>query len=278
MSKHDWKALLDRAVLMFSDQQLITGLAIQISGYSQLSPTSESISANDWQLMVYTTWFASLTHLTTLTSRRQYFRELSKARLWRVVLMTLLMSLLVVALLPTGNVAWLEFVSNWNTTAGIPARCFFQAIGRRDSYDTNNGNENGKFLSMLVSMIVLCVGHFTRVIRVSKQASRHSQSWLKDFPLNRLEGAVQQSFERTNGTGHTYYYSLKYLSLSVVFILLLATLDFFSSLVWEASAEAPNGMQLFANLYVDFMASVCPDLGHSTFDGHPGRPNRSCLD
>ena len=55
---------LRRIVLMFSDQQAATGIALLASGYAQLS---SSISNYHWQMLVYLAWFSSLTHLTTLT-------------------------------------------------------------------------------------------------------------------------------------------------------------------------------------------------------------------
>ena len=65
-----WEPLLRKAVLMLSDQQLVTGIALLASAYSQLSC---GLSSYHWQLIVYLAWFSSLTHLTTMTALRQYF-------------------------------------------------------------------------------------------------------------------------------------------------------------------------------------------------------------
>ena len=62
-----WEPPLRNAVLMLSDQQLVTGIALLASGYSQLS---YGLSSYHWQLIVYLAWFSSLTHLTTLTALR----------------------------------------------------------------------------------------------------------------------------------------------------------------------------------------------------------------
>lgn len=58
---------LRRIVLMFSDQQVVTGIALLASGYAQLS---SGISNYHWQMLVYLAWFSSLTHLSTLTVLR----------------------------------------------------------------------------------------------------------------------------------------------------------------------------------------------------------------
>lgn len=62
-----WKSTLRSAVLMFSDQQLVTGIALLASGYAQLP---YGLASYYWQIIIYLAWFSSLTHLTTLTFLR----------------------------------------------------------------------------------------------------------------------------------------------------------------------------------------------------------------
>lgn len=56
-------------MLTMSDFQLITGLAILISGFTQLQT---GISAYHWQRLVQLAWFSSVTHLCCLTALRDY--------------------------------------------------------------------------------------------------------------------------------------------------------------------------------------------------------------
>ena len=86
---------LRRAVLMFSDQQIVTGIALLASGYSQLN---RDITVYHWQILMYLAWFSSLTHLTTLTVLRQYFRENFAARFWRSILMLVTVTMLGIGL------------------------------------------------------------------------------------------------------------------------------------------------------------------------------------
>ena len=251
-SKLNWKMLLNKAILMFSDQQLVTGLAILTSGFSQLSSSSGSITAYHWQLMVYTAWFASLTHLTTLTTIRKYFREIKRARLWRLCLMTLLMLMLVVALLPTGNAIWLAGASS-ATTAGFPARCYFQLIGKGDFYRSGDAT----FIAMVVSILVLSVSHFIRAVKVSGRASAQSLRWLKESPLRYVEAAARKSFDKPNQS------KVKYLIQSIVFILSLAILDVFTSLAWEAGIGSMRAKQQFTKFFPDHVANICTHLGNS---------------
>lgn len=232
LSRLNWKTLLEKTILMYSDQQLVTGLAILISGYSQLSSSTGDMTSYHWQLMVYTAWFASLTHLTTLTILRKYFRDIKKVRIWRIGLMTLLMLLLMVALLPTGNSYWLVLL-------GVPARCFFPPIARKASYVSlgSGFSFSGSFISMLFSLVLISVSHITRAIRVSKRASFQSQRWLRQKPLGFLESLAHRHFEQVDNG------ALRYVLLSIVFTLLLAILDVFASLAWEVSLQWPHGKE-----------------------------------
>ncbi|KAL8677607.1 MAG: hypothetical protein Q9186_005990, partial [Xanthomendoza sp. 1 TL-2023] len=96
---------LPRIVLMFSDQQAVTGIALLSSAFAQLH-ANPAFSSYHWQIVVYLPWFSSLTHLTTLTVLRQYFRDNHAARLWRALLMLVTVAMLGTALLPTGDHLW----------------------------------------------------------------------------------------------------------------------------------------------------------------------------
>ena len=88
------------AVLILSDQQLLAGIRLSASGYSQLTC---SLSSYHWQVLVYLGWFSTLTHLTTLAILWEYLQENPGIRTWRVLPMLLTFALLVIALLSTGD-------------------------------------------------------------------------------------------------------------------------------------------------------------------------------
>src|SRR5450756_522457 len=96
-----WINAIEDAILMFSDQQLVTGIGILVSGYTQLHC---SLSIYHWQIIVYLAWFSSLTHMTTLTALRHFFREQPTLAYWRLFFMGCTIVLLVIALIPTGYV------------------------------------------------------------------------------------------------------------------------------------------------------------------------------
>jgi hypothetical protein len=94
-----WFRALQNTLLVFSDQQVITSVAIMGSGFSQLSC---SLSFYHWQNIVNLAWFSSVAHLTTLTTLRKYLRKNQGLRLWRLCGMIITAVMLVVGLVSTG--------------------------------------------------------------------------------------------------------------------------------------------------------------------------------
>lgn len=90
-------------MLTMSDFQLVTGLSILISGFTQLDT---GISAYHWQRLVQLAWFSSITHLCCLTALRNYFKRNTLGYFWRLPGMVILVIMLIVALIPTGHYAW----------------------------------------------------------------------------------------------------------------------------------------------------------------------------
>ena len=101
-------------MITLSDQQIVTGIAILASGYSQLNC---GLSAYHWQMVVYLAWFSSLTHLTTLSFLRGHIGNNKRILFLRLSLMVILALMLSIAFLPTGSDYWLDFNSTFNNFA-----------------------------------------------------------------------------------------------------------------------------------------------------------------
>ncbi|KAH6614342.1 hypothetical protein C7974DRAFT_74404 [Boeremia exigua] len=118
------------AILTMSDFQLVTGLSILISGFTQLD---SGISAYHWQRLVQLAWFSSVTHLCTLTALRNYFRRNTLGYFWRLPGMVILIMMLIVALVPTGHYTWESVTIRWAQRDSVtirpkptdPAVCYF---------------------------------------------------------------------------------------------------------------------------------------------------------
>ena len=235
----EWKKPLGKAVLMFSDQQLVTGIALLASGYSQLP---SELDAYHWQIVVYLAWFSSFTHLTTLTVLRNYFQDHPATRLWRTILMVVTASLLGVALLPTGSQWWLStglYTGGKKfDTLGIPALCFFQG---RNLFGRNLGpspvDQGMQAPSMMVSIFVLFFGHVTRMIKLWPEASNFTRFWLRTKPGSVIKRVLHASNHRSRQPKASIYWTLQRMLIEIIYIVILAHLVIWDSMLWEVSRE-----------------------------------------
>ena len=102
---------LQRFLLTLSDQQLVTGIAVLIAGYSKIC----SMPIYHFNIVASLAWFSSATHLATLGVLRSYLVAHPVVRNWRVIAMVLLLILLLVAQFP----AWSDGDDS------LPVSCFF---------------------------------------------------------------------------------------------------------------------------------------------------------
>ncbi|KAL8951507.1 MAG: hypothetical protein Q9222_002521, partial [Ikaeria aurantiellina] len=226
---------LRRVVLIFSDQQVVTGIALLGSGYGQLK-SGNGIDSYHWQIVVYLAWFSSLTPLTTLTMLRYYFLRNPGARLGRALLMLITVMMLGVALLPTGDRQW--FISSYYNSmdyAGIPALCYFR---RLDSQDYKNQLKYGDLaaISMLISILVLAFGYLTRIIKLSDRANKASKRWLRDRPsqiLRSIRDGALRCAERQVPNAHKMHWMIGYIVTEASYVWLKALSDVYGSMLWE---------------------------------------------
>ena len=230
LSKY-WEPAIRNAILILSDQQLVTGISLLASGYSQLIC---SLSSYHWQILVYLGWFSTLTHLTTLTILREYLQENPGIRTWRVLLMLLTFVLLVIALLPTGDSKWLFWppLDPSPYTDGVPVLCFFKilGVGGRENQFTNDPDQTS---TMVISIVVLCFGYMTRLIKISAWATNFTNQWCREWPGNLLKRRLAETESRSLLPGASLYWKLKRIVLGTIYLALRASLDLYSSLLWE---------------------------------------------
>jgi hypothetical protein len=82
---------LQRFILGLSDQQLVTGIALLVTGYAQTC----RIDGYHFMVLISMAWFSSTTHLSTLVVLRDNFRSCPPLRLLRVIGMVLVCGMLV---------------------------------------------------------------------------------------------------------------------------------------------------------------------------------------
>ncbi|KAL8802203.1 MAG: hypothetical protein Q9200_006674, partial [Gallowayella weberi] len=229
------KRTLPRTVLMFSDQQAVTGIALLSSAYAQLNAVPP-ISSYHWQIVVYLAWFSSLTHLTTLTVLRQYFRDNHTARLWRALLMLVTVAMLGAALLPTGDDRWFTGdAPYYHRGLAAPALCYFQ---RLISADPSNRFQFGASsgASMVISICVLASAYLSRILKLSERATDISTLWLKAKPshfLKSIRSRALQHLEERAPKSAMIYWSTMYISSESLYVWLKAFSDVYESMFWE---------------------------------------------
>ncbi|KAH0536789.1 hypothetical protein FGG08_006357 [Glutinoglossum americanum] len=149
---------------------MITGVAVLASGYSQLQ---NGISSHHWQVIVHLAWYSSLTHLAALTVLRTYLRKDQTLRFWgrswRLFFMFALITMLVVAILPTGSEHWLY-------DGSIPVKCFYARM-------RSPGFFGGDPLALMaISMIILLSSYLARAVKLFEPSSAFARNILRDRP------------------------------------------------------------------------------------------------
>ena len=184
---------------MFGDQQLVTGLAILGSVFTQLN---KGISAYHWQIVVYLAWFSSLTHLSLLTVLRSYLREHSGIRNWRLILMAITLGMLLAALIPTGKEDFNAY--SWGQSlGGVPAICYFSELRSSDA-DSEQG------FAMTISMVILIVSYIAKAIKLSHWASATSQHCLNALYWNRAQWLLNKTYPYSKTSRFRFFWRSLY--------------------------------------------------------------------
>lgn len=112
-----------QSILTLCDVQLLTGLSIQIMAYYFLSA---GLTAYHWQMAIYLTWFANVTHQAGLTTLRSYLFRHPHERNLRAAFMAALSALLLVSMVPAIYFNWpnslTHLVRQYLSTGEIPLR------------------------------------------------------------------------------------------------------------------------------------------------------------
>lgn len=234
-----WAEALEKAVLAFSDQQCITGIAILLSGYSQLSlKNTNPMTVYNWQLAVDLAWFSSITHLTTLTCLRHYFRKRGALSNFRIACMAVNAVILAVSI---GSTGWAL------DNQGVPALCLIDTSWiSKDAFlgSTSLGSPihapSAAIYNALYTAITatfLAFSCLTRVIQLCPEKStiRRCFNISATFPIavsdrlrRKTRERVLQSLKRL-----LFVDRLVYRLVLTVHCVLKAVFDLYSSMLWE---------------------------------------------
>ena len=232
-----WTHVLERVILMFSDQQILTGIAILATGFIKYC----TISVYHYQIVLYLAWMSSGTHLVTLTVLRNYLRDNAVLRTWRIIGMSIIFILLTVALFPTTAGNWGELAMGWDLgleigyggqnptgSAIIAAQCFWEPS------NWGSSNSGGGWNSYsLVSYIFLLSSYIARASALFAQGEEFFRKWLRQKPgylvkrgLDRLDLLAASRPKRFR-----WVWRAPHTGLLAVFTLALATYDLYASFI-----------------------------------------------
>lgn len=253
---------VESTILTISDLQLITSVAILVSGYAQLS---KGISLYHWTTIVDLAWFSALTHLATLTSLRHFFRDRPVMATSRVILMGLVLVLLSVAFFPTGfhNQRFHsagdsdDFANDFEKVrrdydsyfVSAPAMCFYSTstatsaleglgsvtlspgIPRSNSTNTFANSFNVGLVG--ISVVFLVISYVTRVIRLYAPLSRTIEKWFRIVPMARLQNRYRVVKDKTPLSKHKTLNNIRKGVLILSITLAEACYEIGDSMLWE---------------------------------------------
>ena len=243
-----WSHALEKATIVFSDQQIITGIAIMTAGYANLDPGAgeqPALSVYHWHILTYLAWMSSNVHLTTLSVLRGWLRQ-NKVLLWfRIGGMTVLLDLLISALVPTVSLYWAWAVQHHydNHGLGIPARCFWRYAGR------GGLNVDASFsLALLIGSYIWKVGQLFDTSRYKlRKWFRSSAEWGLEM--------MAKSF-LNKGTKMTFRDRASFRAIAVVYVPLMAVCEFVES--FSASLCLLSTGLVWGSIQVFYLRGLAP--------------------
>lgn len=195
-------------VLSFSDQQLLTALAILVAGYTQA--LGGNLSVYHWNNVIYLAWLSSTVHLMSLSVLRDRLKESQALRAIRVIAMILIFGLLLAALVPTMTREWQKSLIPPAKT-GMPARCLWNTR-------LYGVNEIGDFWISYVSLL----GAFTWKLCHFFDSSR---TWVRLWTRARLECFLEKIARRSLRKPPSRRRRTTFRAISTVYIIFVAWME-----------------------------------------------------
>ena len=172
-------------VLAYSDQQLVTGSAMLLVAFIRLS--MGKISIYHFTLVVDMAWFASNTHLITLTVLSEYLKMNAAARKWRLVAIISMGFLLLIATILSSNESWVGGLN-------CPAVCLTQ------QFSLILPAFSPATIYSLITFLVGYMVHVTPLFRLSREGwTGFKSSIRKIYERSQPRNRICQTIHRVSG-------------------------------------------------------------------------------
>ena len=227
-----WTKTLEGAVLTFSDQQIITGIAILISGYTQLR---DGLAVYYWQLVVDLAWFSSVTHLTTLTCLRYYFRERQGLKMLRLICMVVMAGMLSCAIAST------RYLGGGYVSYDFPAWCLFHSNYKGTDWPAYH---NTTYVVLVI--VYLFVSYSVRIVQLFPSVFDNSLGYCHDRLSNFAQNRLQDYRNRALNNSFPKYWASIYTLTMAIHCILKATRDLYSSMLWEVCLPLAKSVRRYS--------------------------------
>lgn len=222
-----WSVTFRQCVLVLSDQQIVTGIAILIAGFVGLA---QDISVYHFQIVIYLAWMSSSVHLSALTMLAEYLSKRKALLWWRIAGMLILFVFLLVALIPTASNLWAvlipvddngdQYISIWS----IPAKCFwFRTYGIGVNPDAPLG------------FVLLLVSYMWKVGGLFRTSRSFHHRWVRGVPEYYLETLLNKEALRSATRSKGKRTSWRYRIIMGVYVVIVAFYEFgasFAASLW----------------------------------------------
>lgn len=212
--------LFNNAMLEFSDQQIVTGIAMLTSGFVQIP---KGLSTHHWTNITNLAWLASVSHLTTLTMQRKRLRNNRSKMLLRLAGM---ISMSIMLACGMGSLGYY-----WKPEH--PAWCLFHPkpwVTERMGPPYYNSVYVGLTLSILfVSYITRIAFLFPEIIDSSKGVKEKCEGALTKHLESQKDRIQKTTLSRPIRMSWNIYYKICY-SFYVLFVVIK---DLYCSMLWE---------------------------------------------
>lgn len=198
----DLSAAISKVILNLCDVQIVTGLAILVSGFMVMDC---GISSYHWQIMVYLAWFSTVAHMSSLTSVQDYLSTRPWQRNIRFLITLALLAMLITALVPTAYFQWSADLSMYRRghlskpeLQALPAACFLQPTSASQIWESqycltsdplcmfrSTFVDNGPFQSAVFSIFLLLFTFVSRTVKLFAPLSTLARRCLTR-PISRL--------------------------------------------------------------------------------------------
>ena len=221
-----WSEALQKGVFVFADQQIITGIAILIAGFSNMG----IISVYHFNIIVYLAWMSSNVHLTSLTLLRSFLKEHKSLKILRVSGMLILLVMLFFALIPTAGNRWSTIVFSSidlmreGAGTGVPARCFWSWT-----------NSQGTGPDAVFTFLLLVGTYVWKVSLLFQPSDKALRNWLRTAPEQHLTRMLQKKARRIKDKTASPFQRQRYRTLVGLYTFFVATCDFaesFAASLW----------------------------------------------